>query len=103
MRGQGQALRRFDILTPSFDQRRTANRARVIGPFHQHQRDHHIHDALAQKGEDHQRGQNGREGKLQIHKPHDHAIGPPTGIGSQQPKRSANQAGNQCGTRADDE
>ena len=99
MRGQSQALRRFNILTPAFHQRRTAHRARIIGPFHQHERDHHIHDALAQKRQDHECGQNGREGKLQIHQAHDHAIGPPTGIGREQTKRCANQAGNQRGTR----
>ena len=100
MRGQCQTLRRFNILTPAFHQRCAAHRARVISPFHQHQRDHHIHDALAKKGQDHECGQNGREGKLQIHQAHNHAIGPATSIGSQQAKRSTNQAGNQRGARA---
>ncbi len=63
--GAGSARPRC-IRAPRLDQRRAAHGARVIGPLHQHQRDHHLVDALAQDGQQHQRDQDRRKRQLDV-------------------------------------
>ena len=72
-----------------------ARGARVVGPFQDHQRQHHVAHAPAQVGQDHHGHQDGREGQDQVHQPHDQRVGLAAGIGGQQAQQRADHAGDQ--------
>ena len=101
--GQREAHRGLDILPPALDHRGGADGARVVGPFDDHQREHDVHHALAEDGEDHQRHQDGREGELQVHQPHDDGVGAAAEEGREQAQRGADDRGEQGGSDADAE
>ena len=100
---QREAFGGLDVFAPAFDQRGGAHRARVVGPFDDHQREHDVHHALAEQGEDHQRDEDRGEGQLQIDQAHDRGVGAAADIGGEQPERRADDAGDDRGADADAE
>ena len=93
----------LDVFAPAFHQSGGAHGARVVGPFDDDQREHDVHHAFAEHGEDHQRDEDGGEGELQIDQAHDGGIGASADIGGEQAESGAEDAGDERGADADAE
>ena len=102
-RRQREAFGGLDVFLRRSDQRRGAHRARVVRPLDDDQREHDVHHALAQHGEDHQRDQDRRERELQVDEAHDGGIGAAADIGGDQAERGADDAGDERGADTDAE
>src|SRR5918999_4906818 len=77
---QGKAMRGLDVLLAPLDERRAAHGARVVGPLHQDQRDHHLVRAAAEDRHQDQRDEDGGEGELGIDQAHDERLEPAAAV-----------------------
>ena len=100
---QSEATRRFDVLLLALDQRRTADRARIVGPLHRNERDDDLVDALAEDRDQHQRDQDRWKGKLKVDDTHDDRLDPPADVGREQPDAGPDHHRQKAGEHTDRE